>query len=224
MDAWIAQSVATLREAFGNDSLLVFVISMLPMIEVRGAIPVAVNLGLSMGAAYALSSVSAILVAPALMFVFRPLLNTLKKTKGFRRLAQTLEQGFSSKAVKIEKKADEKASSPWKNVFYKTLGLFLFVAIPLPMTGVWTGAVVAAFLNLDYRYAILALIAGNFTAAGIVLLLTFVLGEYSYLILIVLAVFIFISIAAVFTALYQKSRGTDPAKDKRFPRVPFDKN
>lgn len=222
MDAWIAQTISSLREAFHNDTLLIFVISMLPMIEVRGAIPVAVNLSIPLGAAYALSAVSAVLVAPVLMLVFRPLLNALKKTKAFRRLAGIVEQTFYAKAGKIEKKAEERASSRRKSVLYKTLGLFLFVALPLPMTGVWTGAVVAAFLDLDYRYALAALVAGNFTAAGIVLLLTYVLGEHSYIILIVLAVFILISVATLATALYKKTKKT--AKDTEEGTPPADKN
>jgi uncharacterized membrane protein len=206
MEDWISQMVASLREVFSNDALFVFVISALPMIEVRGAIPVAVSSGIPMGTAYILSSASAFLVAPMLMGIFRPLLNALKKTKTFKRLAGVLEQTFSAKADKIEKKAEEKASSHKRNIFYKSLGLFLFVAIPLPMTGIWTGSVVAAFLDLNYWYSILSLIAGNFVAAGIILLFTYVLGGYSYIILIVLAVFILISIAGVAVTLHQKNK------------------
>lgn len=208
MDAIVAQMVLRLREAFGNDYLLVFVISMLPTIEVRGAIPIAVSLGMPKGIAYLFASLSAAVVTPILYFLFRPLINYLKRTKWFARLAQAVEETFVGKAGKIQKNANQKSQSKGgKRIeFYKAIGLWLFVAIPLPLTGVWTGSIVAAFLDIDYRLGLSAVVLGNFTAAAIVLLLTYVLGEYSYIIIIVLAVFVVISISALLIAIFMKKK------------------
>ncbi|MDD3947574.1 MAG: small multi-drug export protein [Clostridia bacterium] len=212
MDAIIEQMVVNLREAFGNDYLLVFFVSMLPTIEVRGAIPIAVSLGMSKGIAYVFTALSALVVAPILFFLFRPLLNSLKKTKWFARIAHALEENFVGKAGKIEKSASNKSKIEGKKtVFFKTLGLYLFVALPLPLTGVWTGSIVAAFLDLDYRYSLSAIVLGNFTAAAIVLLLTYVLGDYSYLIILVLAVFIIISVATLLITMFVKRKSTQNA-------------
>lgn len=208
MDAFVEQMVLRLREAFGNDYLLVFVISMLPTIEVRGAIPIAVSLGMPKGIAYLFASLSAAVVAPILYFLFRPLINYLKSTKWFARLAQAVEETFVGKAGKIQKNANQKSQSKGgKRIeLYKAIGLWLFVAIPLPLTGVWTGSIVAAFLDVDYRLGLSAVVLGNFTAAAIVLLLTYVLGEYSYIIIIVLAIFVVISISALLFAIFMKKK------------------
>ena len=92
-----------------------------------------------------------IIPVPFILLLIRPVINWLKKTKLFKPLAHW-----------IEEKADKKKDRVLK---YSKWGLFLFVAIPIPGTGAWTGALVAALLNLRVRSAFLTILLGMITAA-----------------------------------------------------------
>ena len=134
-----------------------------------------------------------------------------------------------SKAKKLENDAEkeddgkEKAkevldeeTKKRKNRFNKALGVFVFVAIPLPMTGVWTGSAVAAFLDLEYRYSVPAIVLGNFVAGLIITVLNIVLGKYSSLILLVLALFVLVALIALvvtFIVKYKKMKKKQSADD-----------
>ncbi|HHT83166.1 MAG: COG2426 family protein [Christensenellales bacterium] len=206
----IEKIIVGLQQALKNDYLVTFIISMIPAIEVRGSIPVALQMGMKPVTAYFFSCVSSLVVAPILMFSFQPLLNALKRTKVFKKIARSFEDMYKDKAEKISQKAEIKVEEAKKNQkkleFYKTLGLFVFVAIPLPMTGVWTGSIVSVFLNLDWKKSLLALVLGNFVAGAIIITASLLLGEKSYIIIMVLLVFVLISIIAAIVSFYMKSR------------------
>ena len=122
------------------------------------------------------------------------MLNLLKKVKFFRFLAEALEDVFRDKAKKIQ----QDAGSEGKRINWrKALGVFLFVAIPLPLTGVWTGSAVAAFLDLKWKFSFPAIVVGNFVSGLIITLLNMALGEYSPLILLILMVFVVISVLSL---------------------------
>ena len=100
----------------------------------------------------------------------------------------------------MEEKASEiasKAKSGEKGRAQKAFGLFAFVALPLPLTGVWAGALLAAILRLDYKTSLLSLSAGNFVAGGIVLFVALIAGDKAEL---VLNVFLFAALAALLFA------------------------
>ena len=203
-----------LQSVFHNGYWVTAVISVIPMIEVRGAITVGTNLGLDPWIAYVLSCCSALIVCPILLICLKPILRALKRTKLFRNVATAFEEMFASRAKKIEKNAetedanvaDDEKTAARKKKFHKILGVFLFVAIPLPMTGVWTGSAVAAFLDLEYRYSVPAIVVGNFVAGLIITVLNVVLGKYSSLILLVLAVFVAVTIVALIVTFIVKYR------------------
>lgn len=134
--------------------LYVFLISMLPIIELRGAIPVATALGLDPVVSYIIAIIGNILPVPFILLFITPFCNMLKKTRAFRWFPEWLEK-------KVEKN-EEKVTK------YKNLGLFIFVAIPLPGTGAWTGALVASFIGYKFRDAILA-ISGGVLTAGVIM-------------------------------------------------------
>lgn len=210
MSEIIDKIVVGLQEALKNDYIVTFIISMIPTIEVRGAIPVALQMGIKPVVAYFFSCLSALIVIPILMLCLKPLLNALKKTKLFKNIASSLEDSFKGKAQKIENKAElkveEKDKQSKKLILYKMLGLFAFVAIPLPMTGVWTGTIVALFLNMDMKNSLLPLIVGNFVAGAIIITASLLLGEKSYFILLILFVFILITIIGLLIGLYNKNK------------------
>lgn len=209
MSGIIDKIVFGLQDLIQNDYVVTFIISMIPMIEVRGAIPVALKMGMNPWVAYFFSCVSALVIFPILMFFLKPLLNALKKTKLFKNIAAAIEDSFKDRAKKIESKADTKAVDEKKKKrldFYKMLGLYIFVAIPLPMTGVWTGSAVAVFLNMSMKKSMLPLVLGNFTAGLIIIVTSLLLGENSYLVIVVLLVFVLISILGLVATILIKRR------------------
>lgn len=123
----------------------------LPIIELRGAIPVGISLGLSPIHATFLSFIGSMIPAPILLFSIRPIFNYLKKTKAFRNMIDKLTSRSLQKSDKIQK--------------YGFWGLILFVAIPLPGTGVWSGTLAAALLDMRFKRAFPAILIGNAIAA-----------------------------------------------------------
>lgn len=203
-----------IRNTFTADPFWVTVlISIVPTIEVRGAITVAIGLGMSPALAWFVSCLSALIVCPVLLIFLKPILKCLKKIKILKTLADGIEDIFESKAKKIDEESGcgiKESSIIWR----KTLGVFLFVAIPLPLTGVWTGSAVAVFLDLKYRYSVPAIVIGNFVAGGLIMLLNIVLGKHSGLILIILMVFVIISFVSVCTAIIMKYKKKLKKKEK----------
>lgn len=201
-----------LQSVFHNGYVTTALISIIPMIEVRGAITVGKALGMNPWIAYVLSCCSALIVCPILLLCLKPILRALKKTKAFKSLALAVEETFAKKAKKIEdnsekedvKQTDDEKTIARKKKFNKALGIFLFVAIPLPMTGVWTGSAVAAFMDLEYRYSVPAIVLGNFVAGLIITVLNILLGEYASLILLVLALFVLVSLAVLIVTFVVK--------------------
>lgn len=142
--------------------LLVFVISMIPIIELRGAVPVGLSnfLGdpLSLLPLYIICIVGNMLPVPFIFFFARKVLiwGANKKFIG-KFFTFCLEKG-----EKGGKKLQEKAG---RGIYF---ALFLFVGIPLPGTGAWTGTLAASFLDLDFKKSVIAVMAGVILA-GIIM-------------------------------------------------------
>lgn len=139
---WIKELFA---RVFGDNAALATVlISIVPIIELKGAIPFGMSTAfwgehaLSGGAALGCGILGGLIVAILLSFLLEPLVRWLKSTKLFKRLIERFEHSVREKAEKMESEGKAQ-SSPRKKTFYKMLGVFLFVAVPLPLTGVWTG-------------------------------------------------------------------------------------
>ncbi len=138
--------------------LSVFGIAMLPILELRASVPWGVASDLPLLPVLIVSILGNMLPIPFLILFTRRVFEWMKRTS--RRLGAIAER--------LEAKAAKKSDVLVK---YETLGLFILVAIPLPGTGAWTGALVAAMLNLRLKNAIPA-IFGGVVAAG--LIMTFV--------------------------------------------------
>lgn len=132
----------------------IFLISLLPIIELRGAIPVAFALNLPIIPSFAVSVTGNLLPVPFILLLITPFCRLLKKTKLLSWFPRFLEKKVEKNREKVTK--------------YANFGLFLFVAIPLPGTGAWTGALIASFLDFKFRDALLSIVAGV-VAAGIVM-------------------------------------------------------
>ena len=140
-------------------SLMTFLISMVPVLELRGAIPVGVAGGLSPLVATCIAIVGNLVPIPFLIVFTRQVFNWLKT-----------KHRFHSMVEKLEARAAEKSQIVLK---YAWIGLCILVAIPLPGTGAWTGALVAAVLNMRLKKAMPAIILGVIIAGFIVTCLTY---------------------------------------------------
>ena len=133
--------------------LIVFIISMTPVLELRGGLIAASLLGIDIWKAIPICIVGNILPIPFILLFIERIFKALKNTR-FVKLIDRLEAKAEKGAKKIMK--------------YKTWGLFLFVGIPLPGTGAWTGTLAASILDLGFRRSIIAVLCGVLTA-GIIM-------------------------------------------------------
>ena len=134
--------------------LWVFFVSMLPLIELRGAVPIGVGMGLPFIPVYLVAAFGNMLPVPIILLLVKPVLQFMAKFRVFTKLVNfVMEKGHNAGA----KFGDAKY---W--------ALFTFVAIPLPGTGAWTGSLAAALLDLDKGKSLLAVFAGVLTA-GIIM-------------------------------------------------------
>ena len=134
-------------------------VSMLPVLEIRGGIPFGTALGLSVDRAFSAALVGNMLPVPFIILFVRKIFAFLRGH--FSRLGAWVDR--------LEKRAWEKSQKVQK---YQSWGLFALVAIPLPGTGAWTGALIAALLDMRMRRAVPVIFAGVVTAGVIVALLT----------------------------------------------------
>ena len=133
----------------------VFLCSMIPIIELRGAIPLGAGLGLSPALNYGLSVLGNMLPVPVILLCIRGVLHWMKHcpVSWFSKIALWLEQKAEKNRAKVEK--------------YAFWGLFLFVAVPLPGTGAWTGSLVAALMRMNFWRALLSVFLGVLSAGVI---------------------------------------------------------
>lgn len=140
--------------------LYTLLMAMVPVIELRGAIPIGVALGLPLPVSLLASVLGNLIPVPFIILYFRRLLSFCRrKFPRFDGLLDRLERKIHLKGQTVSK--------------YKTLGLCVLVAIPLPGTGAWTGAMVAAFLDMRLKNALPSIALGVLIAGILVSLLTF---------------------------------------------------
>ena len=176
-----------LIELVGSPFIAVILVSMFPLIELKGAIPVGMTeaFGLSILETALMAYIGSTVIAILVFFLLKPIFRLLKKIKIFNLIIRKLEGLFIHKAEKIAKKSEgvdvERAA---KRIMI--IALLLFVAVPFPVTGVWTGTAIAVFLSLRFREAILPLALGNLIAGSIITLLTYLFSAYVDIIIYVL--------------------------------------
>ncbi len=175
-----------LIELLGSPYLAVIFISMIPLIELKGAIPVGMTeaFGLNLIQTAALAYVGSTIVCVAVFFLLKPIFALLKKIKIFNLLVRKMEGLFIHKAEEIAAKTNGSVEKEAKKIMI--IALLIFVAVPFPVTGVWTGTAIAVFLNFKFREAILPLAIGNLIAGSIITLMTFLFADYVDIIIYVL--------------------------------------
>lgn len=135
----------------------------LPVVELKGAIPYAIGIGIAPWTAFLLALFGSCLPAPFILWLFTPVAQFARR-KNVPVLKWIMD--FA------EGKAKRRQGDVTKYNNFVLLGLFVFVAIPLPTTGVWTGAIIATLLQLHWQKAIPAIVLGNIVAGFIVFALS----------------------------------------------------
>ncbi len=151
------------NSVWGN-ALLTFLVAMVPVIELRGAIPYAIGVGLDPWLAFVLSVIGNLIPVPFILLFIRKIFGWMKRYEKLGKIVTKLENRASNKSESVKK--------------YELVGLCILVAIPLPGTGAWTGALVAALMDLRIRRAFPTIVVGVLIA-GIVVTLVTALGIHA---------------------------------------------
>lgn len=136
--------------------LAVFLTSMLPVIELRGALPLAINVfNIAWPKAFLIAYIGNMIPAPIILWLLAPVVKLLSKIRIFERFFSWLFDRTRRRSNRMIEK-------------YEEIGLMAFVAIPLPGTGAWTGVLIAFLFGLDYKKSLLIIAIGVFIAGIIV--------------------------------------------------------
>ena len=152
---WFSQNLSQYISPEGA----VFIISMIPILELRGGLLAASLLKISAAKAIPLCIVGNIIPIPFILLFIQQIFKALKKTKLFRGLIIKMEDRAMRKSDQVKK--------------YEFLGLMLFVGIPLPGTGAWTGSLIASLLEIDIKKSSLAILCGIIMATVIMYIVSY---------------------------------------------------
>jgi uncharacterized membrane protein len=144
---------------------IVVLMGILPISELRGAMPLALSFGMSLTKAFWLSVLGNLLFIVPGLFLFEPVSARLRRFKIWARFFDWFFARTRKKAEIIQR--------------YEALGLAIFVAVPLPMTGAWSGIIAATLFKMKFRYAFAAIVAGVF-GAGLIVAILCKLGMISW--------------------------------------------
>ena len=139
--------------------MIVFIISMVPILELRGGLLAASVLNINITRALWICIIGNIIPVPFILLLITPIFNWLKQTKTFRPMGEKMEARALSKREQVEK--------------YEFWGLVLFVGIPLPGTGAWTGSLLAALLGMKFKKAFPAVLLGIALASVIMSIVSY---------------------------------------------------
>lgn len=132
--------------AYVSRELIIFIISMIPILELRGGLIAASLLQVPITTAVPLCIIGNVIPVPFILLFIRQIFKALRNVKGIGKIVNKLEKRAMGKSDSIKK--------------YEFWGLVLFVGVPLPGTGAWTGSLIAALLEVDFKKAILAVLLG----------------------------------------------------------------
>ena len=162
--------IASIANLIGNNFIATAIVSFFPLIELKGGIVFARGVGYGFFEALGLSYLGSTIAFFPVFFLLIPILNLLKKAKWFNKFVLKIESYINGRAERSVKNG-KGVSSEKSALKFKMLAVFIFVSIPLPMTGVWTGTAIAVFLGLKFKESILPIVAGNLIAGVIISLL-----------------------------------------------------
>lgn len=220
MSEWLKALFASI---FGSNSwLATLIISMIPIVELRGAIPFGAATSfwgenaLPLWESFLISLAGSSFICIVLTFLFWPIFKWLKKTRGFKKLADFIERKLSKNSKNIDEKT-QKENNERKIKLLKIFGVFGFVALPLPLTGVWTGTCLALFVGLSKKETLLTVLPGNLVAGCLMLLISYFFADNTaiilYAFLILVAVFILYEVIKAIVLKIKNKNKTDVEKE-----------
>ena len=200
----MAEFIREFLSNFTNDGkIITLLVSMFPLVELKGAIPIGVGCGENLITSALLAYAGSSLISIPLFFLLIPVFNLLKKIPFIKKIVEKMELVFKQKAEDLAKKSEGEVEDKKRKMLI--LGLFIFVAVPFPVTGVWTGTAIAVFLNMKFKDSFLPIVLGNLVAGSIITLLTFLLEPYvDYIILTLFAIAIVMLIIFIIKVIKAK--------------------
>lgn len=212
----IQDLITQISDAIGNPYLTLYVISIIPIIELRGAIlfmPYMFDTIQEMMLGMLCCIAGSTTVIVPLILITRPFLRKLRRSKWFSKIGKRMEANLADRAEsayneekveKIDEIKQKHKRKPMSTDGKKFLGLFVFVAIPLPMTGAWTGSCIGSFLDFPVWKASLAVFFGNIVAGLILTTIAFFLPkQYAD---VFLYGFVILAIAIAVTLYFSRSK------------------
>ena len=158
MESLVTWFTSTLGTHISREAV-VFIISLFPILELRGGILASSLLDITMWKGILISAVGNIIPIPFILLFIRQIFKLMKKTKVFRGLIERLENRAMGKSDQIKR--------------YEFLGLLLFVGVPLPGTGAWTGSLIASLLEVDIKKSSIAILCGLIMATVIMYVVSY---------------------------------------------------
>ncbi|MCI8360739.1 MAG: small multi-drug export protein [Clostridiales bacterium] len=152
--------------------LIIFIVSLLPVLELRGGLIAAALLHVNWWVAFPICVIGNMLPMPFILLFLKKIFVLLKKTKLFRKLVERLERRAAVKSKKLEQTDAKKQK---RRIWYQMGALFLFVAIPLPGTGAWTGALVADAVNMRIKHSLPTIFVGVLAAGLLISFISYVI-------------------------------------------------
>lgn len=159
MSEQIAEYFVALFDGRLPEEVIIFIVSMFPVLELRGGLIAAKLLGVDLLRAFAICFIGNIVPVPFILLFIRYIFNFLRRFKFFARIIDSLERRTRAKGKNVKK--------------YQEWGLLAFVAIPLPGTGAWTGALIADVFDLRVKKAFPIICLGVFIAGIIMAIVSY---------------------------------------------------
>lgn len=187
------------HQIFGDNVVLATIlIAIVPLVELKGAIPFAMSVdfwgaaALDLWQAFLFAFLGSIIIVPILALVFRPIYDWLKTKKFFKMILDFLVGDVANKSTKVNADAGQKSQAG--RLWLKIVAVALFVAFPVPLTGVWTGTCFAVLLGLNFGLACVTVILGNAVCGLIVTLVCSVFPEATNILLYVFLALVLIAV------------------------------
>lgn len=204
---------------FGDNAwLATFLIAIIPLVELKGAIPFGVSTqfwgenALSSANAFLFAFLGSCLVVPIVALIFKPICNWLSKYKFFKSIIDFFTGSVKAKSEEVSVEVEKKDKN--KKTLLKMLYVFLFVAFPVPLTGVWTGTCFAVLLGLNFWQVCLSAIFGNFVCGIIVALVCLIFPNATTIILYVFLAIIALAFTVKLVMHFVKKRNLKKVDEK----------
>ena len=157
--AWFVENLS----GFFSREVIVAIVSMLPILELRGGIIAGFAMGMEWLPTFIIAYIANLIPIPFILLFIRKIFAWMKQVRWLKKWIEKLENKTRKKGARIQK--------GW------LIGLIIFVGIPLPGTGAWTGAIISAILDLPKRKAIPAVFLGLIMSASIMGIISYALPD-----------------------------------------------